>query len=177
MKNTIIICVGISGSGKSTWSTQYIKENPNILRINRDSIRKTLVGSLDRYYQRKDLNTIEVMINSIENHIFLCINDIKNVIIDNTNLKQSYINKWIRLSQDLDIYQNIKFKLFDISLEEAKKRVYMRDIVIGEGEVEDALNDSDHYLFNAKLDYIKKQFEDYQKIKLWIETNYKDKII
>jgi len=65
----------------------------------------------------------------------------------------------------------------DSLLEEAKKRVYMRDIVIGEGEVEDALNDSDHYLFNAKLDYIKKQFEDYQKIKLWIETNYKDKII
>lgn len=45
--NNVIITVGISGSGKSTWSTNFIKENPKYLRLNRDDIRKTLVGDLD----------------------------------------------------------------------------------------------------------------------------------
>ena len=66
MKSEVIINVGISGAGKSTWTTQFIKENPNYLRINRDDIRKTLVGDLNGYYERKDLNRIETSINFIE---------------------------------------------------------------------------------------------------------------
>lgn len=162
--NKLIICVGISGSGKSTWSTNYIRENPNTLRINRDDIRKTLVGSLDGYYQRKDFNVIEFTINTIENGIFSELAHNKNdVIIDNTNLKQSYINRWINLSE---VYKySIQFKLFDISLEDAQKRVGMRDFPEFFG------------YDDTKVEYIEKQFEQYKQIKKYLETNHKNQII
>lgn len=31
--SNIIICVGMSGSGKSTWSTQFIKDTPKKVNI------------------------------------------------------------------------------------------------------------------------------------------------
>lgn len=172
--NKIIICVGISGSGKSTFSTNYIKENNNTLRINRDDIRKTLVGDLDGYYQRKDLNSIEDIVTDLEDDIFNTIIRLdKNIIIDNTNLKQSYINRWLRLTDEYyDLtsdYTDVKFKLFDISLEEAKERVSFR-------EFEEGFNEtwSDN---QKKLEYIDKQYIQYQEIKKYLETNYKDQII
>jgi predicted kinase len=161
MKKEIIILVGISGSGKTTFASNFMKENLNYLRVNRDDIRKTLVGNLNGYYQRKDLNELEQLVTELEesmSDVLLC-ND--NIIIDNTNLKQRYINKWIKYSQDTDIYHNLKFKLFDISLEESQRRVCKRESL---HNFED-------------LNYIEKQYNDYQEIKKWLISNYKDKII
>lgn len=61
----VIINVGVSGAGKTTWSTQYMKKNIGNYRINRDSIRLQLVGTLDDYYQRKDLNYLEKLVTEI----------------------------------------------------------------------------------------------------------------
>lgn len=158
----IIICVGISGSGKSSWTTQFIKDNLNYLRINRDDIRRTLVGNLDGYYQRKDLNSIEKIINYTEENLIKSLEwGNYNIIIDNTNLKESYINKWFELTESLETTFDFKFKLFDIALEKAKQRVCIRD----------------NFIFNKDVEYIDKQFEQYKQIKKFIETNYKDKII
>lgn len=160
--NKLIICVGISGSGKSTWSTNYIRENPNTLRINRDDIRKTLVGSLDGYYQRKDLNRIECHINGLEEDFFNSIIGLdKSIIIDNTNLKQSYLNRWIQLSQNTNYH--IEYKLFDISLEEAVERVIIRDVPEGKS--------------NFDISYITKQIEQYKSIKQYLLTYYPDQVI
>ena len=38
----LILTVGIPGSGKSTWSQQYIRENPNTVRVNSDRLREML---------------------------------------------------------------------------------------------------------------------------------------
>jgi predicted kinase len=167
---TVIICVGISGSGKSTWTTNFIKENPSYLRINRDDIRKTLVGNLDDYYQIPDLKNIEKQINNLEEDIFNSLNWFDyNIIIDNTNLKQSYINRWIDYSQNTNY--SIKFKLFDISLEEAKRRVLDRDFNTI------YVKDEDISAYHDGVQYIDKQYSDYQQIKQWISNNYKDKIL
>ena len=164
----IIICIGISGSGKSTWTTNFIKENSNYLRVNRDDIRKTLVGNLDGYYQRADLNMIERNVTRIEEFITKDFSiDYRNIIIDNTNLKESYINRWIKFSEYYKY--NLKFKLFHISLEEAKQRVYIRDIQ----QYEDSYMNINH----KNLEYIEKQYQDYQNIKKFIEQNYKERII
>lgn len=177
----VIICIGISGSGKSTWTTNFIKENSNYLRINRDDIRKTLVGNLDGYYQRRDLNDIEKIVSNLEDDLWKrIIEDRTNLslIIDNTNLNKNYIDKWIRWieyyngSHSEDESINFKFKLFDIELNDSKKRVFIREQYIpGEISIEDSISKSTH------LDYITKQSEQYKQIKQWILNNYKDKII
>jgi len=171
----LIINIGISGAGKSTWTTQFIKENPNYLRINRDDIRKTLVGNLDGYYQRKDLQTIETLINQIEESLFIKIinNAQYNLIIDNTHLKMSYISRWFKLFKELEGYSEIvfKFKLFDIDLNEARGRMWIRDELLYNTHEDGNVSNCN------QLDYIDKQFEQYQQIKKHIETNFKNNIL
>ena len=160
-QNKLIICCGISGSGKSSWSTQYIKENPNTLRINRDSIRLTLVGSLDGYYQRKDLNKIEHIVNTTEEDLIYSFAGEKyDIIIDNTNLKQSYINRFLK-HYIIERDYTVQFKLFDVSLEDAKERVKFRD--------------NNHT--NTYGDYIDKQYLQYKEIKQFLLTHYPDQIL
>jgi adenylate kinase family enzyme len=188
MDKEIIICVGISGSGKSTWTTKFLKENHNFLRINRDDIRKTLVGDLNGYYQRSDLNKIEEVINYMETKFF---HDIwgmnKYPIIDNTNLKEKYINKWItnvnqyNSARALGFYPNspvldFKFKLFDIELEEARFRVHIRETG-RERVLYNAVIQQEKAMNDKSLDYIDKQYKDYQLIKEYILKHYKEKII
>ncbi len=158
--NEIIINVGISGSGKSTWSKEYIRNTSGVLRINRDDIRTTLVGNLTDYYSRKDLHIIERNVTRTEEFLFKNLYiDKYDVIIDNTNLKQNYINQWNKMASVAGY--TTMFKLFDISLEEAQRRVTKRENM---QTFED-------------LCYIDKQYQDYINIKKWIVENYKDKII
>lgn len=168
MKQNIILCVGVSGSGKTTWTSDYIKNHPNTLRINRDDIRKTLVGNLDGYYQRKDLNALEQMVNEIEESLFfsMIINN-KHIIIDNTNLRESFINKWIDLvdkwnKAGIDHELDLKFKIFDnyTDIHELKDRISERD-----------------NLYHGALDYINKQVESFNNITKIINNKYKDKLI
>jgi len=160
MKNEVIILVGVSGSGKTTWSTNYMKSFKNTLRINRDSIRQMLVGNLDGYYKRKDLDIIEMEVTCAE--IDIADNLVLNaydIILDNTNLKPSHIDRWCNYFEKRGY--SIKFKFFDIeSIAYCKKMVNQRD-----------------NLTYTQLDYIDKQFQQYQNIKNYIETKYKDNIL
>lgn len=171
--NNVIITVGISGAGKSSWSTNFIKENPKYLRLNRDDIRKTLVGDLDGYYQRNDLKLIEDLVSDLEESYFykVCNHCMMNLIIDNTHLKESYIKRWINIfdkyKDTTDYEVDYKFKFFDVDLEVAKHRVMVR---------ENWLTD-DYMLEDFKVEYIEKQYQQYKNIKKFIEDNYKDRCI
>lgn len=60
----IILTIGISGSGKSTWAhTQWKKDPLNTIIVNRDKIRELLFGyteiSVSSLYSRKDLRKLE----------------------------------------------------------------------------------------------------------------------
>lgn len=173
--NTIIICVGISGSGKSTWSTNLIKNDDTFLRINRDDIRKVLVGNLDEYYARKDFNILEKIINDLEIDIASkIVTQYKNIIIDNTHLRREYIDKWVDLFSDNNFFNHrnytIKFKFFDCDLLEAKNRVVKRDNY--------SLSfDKNHVYICPQTDYIDKQYQQYQSIKKWILETYPGIII
>lgn len=162
MNNKLLILVGISGSGKSTYAKQSCKKDNSFLRINRDDIRKTLVGDLDNYYQRPDLNSIEREISQIETYMFLKIMNLnKSVIIDNTNLTNKYINRWLELAKDFNL--EIKFKFFDCNLLEAKNRVAIRDNY--------PLSLDENHITTCKyVDYIDKQFEQYNQIKKEYES-------
>lgn len=157
----IIINVGVSGSGKSTWSTNYIKQNPRTVRINRDDLRKTLKGTLDGYYQIQKglLNANENLINKLEEYMltqaFLSNFD---VIIDNTNLKPSYITRWLDfifyLAEGEETQPEIWFKLFpEDNAHTLKQRVNLRDVPPSW----EALNYIDHQVKN--LEFMKRYLE------------------
>lgn len=124
----IIISVGVSASGKSTWATNFVESNPNYVKIGRDDFRYSLknVGFCD--------NKIETMISTLMfNTIDVCLKNKLNVIIDNTNLKLSYINEFIN---HYKYKVDIEFKRFDITLEEAIERDKNRTRTVGKKVIE-----------------------------------------
>ena len=122
----IIFLVGMSGAGKSTYATKYINDNPDTIRVNRDDLRKTFVGTLENYYS-KDIRKIEKLVTSVQHEIIaqcLYFEDF-NVIIDNTNLKIKYISD---ILEDFDEIE-YEFVIFDTDMITCKDRVYKRDNV------------------------------------------------
>jgi len=180
MTKQLIILVGISGAGKSTFSNKLIEKDNNFLKINRDDIRTSLVGNLKNYYIREDFQTLEGIINHLQVAIASkVVSANKSIVIDNTHLSKDYINKWINLFTYDNFFNHrgysIKFKLFDCDLNVAKNRVIRRDLY---EEYEDQLTlNNDVDLSNSpEVNYINKQFQQYYSIKQWLNENYKELI-
>lgn len=135
----IIVNIGISGSGKTTWSTNFIKENPSYLRVNRDDIRKQITGS-DNLLLSKEL---EKLVSKIQDEtIRTILLEGNNVILDNTHLQKKYLDEILLKYNHL---ADIEFKIFDIDRNEAIKRVCTRDN-------------------RQEAQYIKKQFNNFEKL-------------
>lgn len=114
-KPEILILVGIPASGKTTYAKHFIEINHKFHRVNRDDIRNML-----------KLYTDENLISSIElNIIENIIAKNKSVVLDNTNLKESYIKNIIRKFEDR---ASISFKIFDVDLDVAIERNSKREI-------------------------------------------------
>src|SRR5690606_26629239 len=154
----IILTVGISGSGKSTWAHEQWKENPQgIVVVNRDKIRELLFGfseeTVSFYYSRPDLNKLEKQVTKYEDTLIyeaLCEN--KTVIIDATHLDKKYITRFE--------YWNvpIELKCFDIALKEALTRDMGRKRQDGEKVISkqytkylSLINDLPDYSFTPKV--------------------------
>lgn len=122
--NTLLILQGIPASGKTSFAKQWMEEDPKSrVIVNRDSIRRML----GTYWvpSREDL------VDSIEYHM---VEDalIHNysVCLDATNLNPKFKQQWIDLAGYND--DKIKYKKFEISLEEALERDKNRDFPVGE---------------------------------------------
>lgn len=132
-----IICIGVPASGKSTWSKEYLRKNPNYVRINRDDFR----------FMLRDQPVTEPKIEDLITALFhqaidAALEKKLNVIIDNTNIKRRYIDGFIAY---VEHRANIKFMVFDISLDKAIERDKNREKSVGE-------------------DVIKKMYKDYKDL-------------
>lgn len=158
----IILLTGISGSGKSTWAKNFLATHPDYVCINRDALRLSLVKNLDGYYQRKDLNKLEAIVNNLSQEVLATAYAIGyNVLIDNTNLTEKYINGFI------NHYGCTKWqwKLFDVHPAIAKSRVIYRDF-------KSEYDSSEMEPFMPKVAYIDKQYEQFTNIKKHLLDNY-----
>lgn len=121
----LICTIGLSGSGKSSWTVDFIRKNKGWVRTNRDSLREELTGLKACDYNKNPDGKTEKIINDLQHEqIRYFLNKGLNVIIDNTHLKQSYIN------EILDKYlhmADIELKWFYCSVLQAKLNVFNRD--------------------------------------------------
>lgn len=127
MKNKnleILTLIGIPGSGKSTWAKEFVRKNPDWVRVSRDDFRLQLKNSQQCDPKVEDLITTlidQVIINSLSKKL--------NVIIDNTNCRLKYINAIIeKYKYDADI----NYRIFDISVDKAIERDNSREMKVGE---------------------------------------------
>lgn len=112
---TLYVLSGIPGSGKTTWSTNFKRKNPNTIVVSSDEIRKSIGG----YYQYfKEENRVwETYYQKIQESVDVN-NDI-NVIADSTCLTDEYrifaYNKGKDFDKRVIVY-------FDVDPNVSKKR-------------------------------------------------------
>lgn len=124
----LLVLQGIPGSGKTTYTREFIKEKTDWVRISRDDLRN-MRG--DYWIPRQ-----EKLISYMEDTMVLraLLNGF-NVLIDATNLNAEVIQKWTGYAK---IYgADLEFKMFNITLEEAIKRDNLRPQPVGEKVITD----------------------------------------
>lgn len=113
----VILCVGIPACGKSTWSKEEVRKDPEgTIRISRDDLRNMLSN-----YHYSESN--EKLVSSLKE--FSLIQGLKrgrNVILDETNLNKRNFDEVCEIVKKLNIDCIVMEKPFYIELAEAIAR-------------------------------------------------------
>ncbi|MCB1712259.1 MAG: AAA family ATPase [Candidatus Riesia sp.] len=148
----IIITIGISGSGKSTWAhREWLKDPDNIVIINRDKIRELLFGyseeTIKDYYLKANVGKLEKRVTKYEDTLINeALESDKTVIVDATHLKRSYLERFR--------YWNVSTYIisFPVDLEEAVRRDKARTRSVGEDVIK-----SQHDNYKSLMSSLKKE--------------------
>lgn len=140
IKGKLLIFVGISGSGKSTYASSFVQSEPSkYIRVNRDKIREMLFSyteeDIENYYLRDDLYKLEKEVTKYEDTlIYEGLEAGKTVIVDATHLKRSYLERFK--------YWNVKTELIiiPITLKEALTRNIGRNRKVSEDVIKKQYN-------------------------------------
>lgn len=127
----LIILRGIPGSGKSTYAKKCCKDDNFILRVNRDDIREMMGYSFNNFD-----NDIESVITKMQNVMIReSLKNGKTVIVDNLNLKQSYVNDLNTIAEEVgNVWVHEKY--FNVTLEEALRNNRLRGTTVAESVIE-----------------------------------------
>lgn len=120
----IIVLIGISGSGKSTYAKDYVEKNSNTVIVSRDAIRMALFGYTEETYSeyyKGDISEREKIVSDFfDAQVWTALEKGLDVIADNTHLNKSYINKYQMFGVWL---QHIAFEAdYDMCVERDAKR-------------------------------------------------------
>lgn len=168
----IILMVGISGAGKSTRAKE-IAEKTGAIIINRDKLREMFFGynesNIHSYYTQADLYLKENQVTSFQNYLIeRALVKGNDVIIDNTNLKLSYINDFARIFSKYVL----EFELMECDLNIAIERDKARNRNVGEEVIKRQFNNLNILKKNFNFEPIKPKevmiFNDTSKIKTFI---------
>lgn len=157
----ILILIGISGSGKSTFAKQFVQDNPTYLRLNRDDLRRSIAPvPLGEFWKWDDKrkNRFERLVSELEKSALLsALESGWNVVMDNTHLRQRYINEILKLTDKQATTKNpieVSFQLFDVLLNTAIERDQTRPDVVGEAVIREQ---------HSRLHILKKSFDTTQR--------------
>lgn len=152
----IIICVGLPGSGKSTFAKKWVAEDPkNRFRFNNDELLKMMTEGI---YTKESYLTIRDMQSGFIKGI--AING-KSGILDNTHMNPAVLNDLLMfLDVELADYTRNKYNIVikdftDVSKEECIRRDSLRDKPVGEPTISYMCDNID------KVKQIIKQYTDF----------------
>ena len=114
---------GLPASGKSTYAKEIVMGGGNWVRANKDLIRTML--HFDKWSGRNEAVTAEQEWWTVKHWL----NHGKNVVIDDTNLGQSHLDRWSNLAKECNA--TFEVKNFDTSLGECLIRDLQRDKKVG----------------------------------------------
>lgn len=168
----LIFTIGISGSGKSTWTKEFIKTNENYVCANRDRLRDVLIPNHIKsgWWKKDNLTDLENTVTQLQQAIVLDSNF--NVIVENTNVNLKILKRNINLYMELGL--DVSFKLFDCDLKLAKQRVYLRDYFKSEN-----FSDEEHLDFSGEheVQYIDNHYIQYLETVDYLKQNHLNKIM
>lgn len=125
--------VGIPAAGKTTWAKEYVRNNSNWTRINRDDFRFMVKDSPICEPKIEDMIT-----EMVGDAILTALRYKQNVIVDNTNLKSRYILPLVKLVSEV---ADVEYQIFDISIDKAIERDELRDKKVGEAIIKKMYKD------------------------------------
>lgn len=128
----LVVTVGVSGSGKTFWAEQFCAKNRNYKNLNRDDFRRMLSGNFSIWNQGF---AIEETITKVQEHAAeALIKSNFNVIISDTNLSLSTLNRWKSLASRLGAEFEIK-SFVDVSLDLCLERDAKRENSVSEAVI------------------------------------------
>lgn len=125
----VILTVGISNCGKSTWAKGFIKKNPMYIEINRDDLRIALFcdGDRSKYNSYKFSREKEGLVTKIsETRAEFAVSNGQGIIISDTNLNDKTRAFWTSFA-DLHGLE-LELEIFDVPLHVCLDRNSKRDI-------------------------------------------------
>lgn len=127
----VILTIGISNCGKSTWSKEFIKKNPMFTEINRDDLRIAFFcdGKRSLYNDYKFSKEKEGMVTEVaKTRAEFAIGNGQGIIISDTNLNAKTRNFWKKFAKEKGVpYEE---QIFDVPLQVCTGRNVKRDITL-----------------------------------------------
>lgn len=125
--NRIYITVGIPGSGKTTWTKNFLKQNHSFFRISRDEIRRSFcIMENEEYHRSKQYETIkDIVLQTEKQQLELLFSKGYDIVVDNTNKK--LLDLLYLFERSSSYGYTITFVLFQTDFLLAKERIKKRD--------------------------------------------------
>ena len=126
----LIIVKGLPASGKSSWADEYVKENPNFVKIEKDQIRKN--GDLfpgGQYNHKRGDESI--VLKERDRQIREAFKSGKSVISSDTNLVQKHITQLNNIAKQFRATVEVK-SFLDVPLKDLIERDEKREDSVGE---------------------------------------------
>lgn len=126
----LIIAKGLPASGKSSWADEYIKENHNFIKVEKDQIRKNGELFKDGKYVHKRGDEA-IVLKERDRLIREALRQGKSVISSDTNLVQKHITQLTNIAKQNKAKVEVK-SFLDVPLKELIERDQKREDSVGE---------------------------------------------
>lgn len=114
----VIMTIGVSDCGKSTYAQKYIEENPNTIELNRDNVRFNYIAPHAKNwseYNSNDFNE-DLVTDIIHKQFIKAVQEGKDVIISDTNLSPYTRARWIQVANNYEC--KLEYIVFNSSFED-----------------------------------------------------------